>query len=53
VFDVSAEALEQGKTIGEAAQTARERLRGLAPSDPTWLAYSVYAHPNAKIALGQ
>jgi hypothetical protein len=47
------EALEQGITIGETAQAARERLRGLAPSDPTWLAYSVYAHPNARIALGQ
>jgi len=44
--------LRQGQTIGRAAQAARERVRGLAPDNPTWLAYSVYAHPNARVGFG-
>jgi len=45
------DALRQGQTIGQAAQAARIRVRGLAPDDPTWLAYSVYAHPNARVTF--
>ncbi len=46
------DALQQGEIMGQAARTARERIRGLAPHNPTWLAYSVYAHPNARVVFG-
>jgi CHAT domain-containing protein len=36
-----------GATIGEAVQTARLSVR--AADDPTWLAYTVYAHPLARV----
>jgi hypothetical protein len=47
------EALEAGETIGKAAWAARVQVRALKPADPTWLAYSVYAHPNARVVWGQ
>jgi hypothetical protein len=40
-----------GRTIGAAAQIARRRVHESAPSNPTWLAYSVYGHPNALVVL--
>jgi hypothetical protein len=43
------EELTQGRTIGDAAQKARQVVRSASPSNPTWLAYSVYAHPNARL----
>jgi hypothetical protein len=43
------EELAQGRTIGEAAQKARQVVRAASPSNPTWLAYSIYAHPNARV----
>lgn len=40
--------LEAGRTVGQAVLTARAQTRAHAPDDPTWLAYNVYAHPNAR-----
>lgn len=45
------DALRKNQTIAQAAQVARNRVRELAPADPTWLAYSVYAHPNARVVF--
>jgi hypothetical protein len=36
-----------GIPIGEAARQARLRVRDEFPGDPTWLAYTVFAHPLA------
>ena len=45
-------ALEAGKTFGWAAKAARREVRRLDPSKPTWLAFTVYAHPNGRLILG-
>jgi hypothetical protein len=42
--------LVEGKTVSEAIRDARKGIK--EKGDPTWLAYSLYAHPNAKVALG-
>ncbi len=34
-------------SIGEAIHQARTEIRKLSPDDPTWLAYTVFAHPHA------
>jgi hypothetical protein len=39
-------------TLAQAAQYARQIVKAQAPHDPAWLAYSVYAHPNAQVTLG-
>ncbi len=39
----------QGKPISEAARQARLRLREDFPGDPTWLAYTLFAHPRATV----
>lgn len=44
-------ALETGETIGRAARIARHHLRNMKPADPAWLAYSVYANPNARVTF--
>jgi len=44
-------ALERGETFGAAAQEARRHVAKLAPARPTWLAYSVYGHPNGRLIL--
>jgi len=45
------EALQAGKTVGEAARIARQKTHDKAPHDPTWLAYTFYAHANARVLL--
>jgi len=39
-----------GRTLASAVCAARHAVRRQAPRDPTWLAYSLYAHPNARLA---
>ena len=46
------EALQRNQTIAQAAWTARRHIRDLGPANPTWLAYVVYAHPNAWVEIG-
>lgn len=41
--------LQNGETIAEATRQARKESR--QKGDPTWLAYSLYAHPNAVVHL--
>lgn len=43
------EEILDGKTVADAARSARSAAR--KSGDPTWLAYSVYGHPNAKAVL--
>ena len=43
------EALREGKTIGKAVKEARAHIRNTKPPRLTWMAYSVYAHPNARV----
>jgi hypothetical protein len=42
-------ALHRGKTIGEAVREARTEIRG--EPDPTWLAYTLYADPLARVTF--
>jgi hypothetical protein len=45
-------ALREGKTIGKATQEARDHIRSTTPPRLTWIAYSVYGHPNARVTFG-
>jgi len=45
-------ALTEDKTIGECIAAARQKLRSDDPSDPTWLAYTLWGDPAAKVRLG-
>lgn len=40
---------EPGMTLAAALRRAREETKTAYPNDPTWLAYSLYAHPNARV----
>jgi hypothetical protein len=50
-MEVFYHALLAGATVAEAVQKARLEARKLG--DPTWAAYSVYAHPHARVFLRQ
>jgi len=41
----------EGLPLAEAVRRARLEIRKKKPGDPTWLAYSLYGHPNAKVKL--
>lgn len=43
---------QAGMTLGEAVWQARVATRNAFPDDTTWLAYSLYAHPNARLVIG-
>lgn len=45
-------ALAKGETFGQAGRSAREHVRKLAPGNPAWLAYSIYADVHGRLALG-
>jgi CHAT domain-containing protein len=45
------DALRAGETFGESALRARREVAGTR--DPSWLAYVVYAHPNARVVFGR
>jgi WD40 repeat protein len=43
------EALRAGSSLAAAVRTARAVLRQAAPTNSTWLAYSLYSHPNGHV----
>lgn len=45
-------ALRSGVPVGEAVLKARESARATGTGDLTYLAYSLYAHPNARVRFG-
>jgi hypothetical protein len=47
------ESLIRGETLGQAAREGRQSARNSAPTDPGWLAYVVYGHPNAHVLFGE
>jgi hypothetical protein len=44
-----AQTRQPGCTLAQAMRQARALTREAYPHDPTWLAYSLYAHPNARL----
>lgn len=44
--------LRRGWSVAHSVQAAREFARSQAPGDLTWLAYSLYAHPNGRTVFG-
>ncbi len=45
------EAVRRGETVGRAALEARRVVQDKSPESSAWMAYSVYAHPNARIVF--
>ncbi|HEX6904689.1 MAG TPA: P-loop NTPase fold protein [Thermoanaerobaculia bacterium] len=43
------ENISAGETLGAACQKARRQLQAIDPSDPAFLAYRIYAHPNGRL----
>jgi hypothetical protein len=46
------DSLTRGETLGKAAKAARQEARRAAPGNPSWLAYTVYGHPNSRVLFG-
>jgi hypothetical protein len=44
--------VDDGLPLGAAVQHARRTVRDEAPDDPTWAAYTLYGHPNARVRFG-
>ncbi len=44
--------LQDNATIAEAFRLAREEIRQAAPYNSTWLAYVLYADPEARVQVG-
>jgi chaperonin GroEL len=44
------EELAKGERLADAMRSARQRAREV-PGDPSWMAYVLYAHPNARVVL--
>lgn len=45
--------LRGNATLAAAFHTARQTIREAAPANPTWLAYTLYGDPNARITWGE
>jgi len=45
--------VDERLTLGEAVREARLAVRKQAPADPTWAAYTLYGHPNARVRFGE
>ncbi|RME52036.1 MAG: CHAT domain-containing protein [Caldilineae bacterium] len=45
--------LGQGALLGDALRAARRVTRARQPANPTWLAYTLYGHPNAQVKVGR
>lgn len=45
------EELKSGSTLAHAVLRARQSIREAAPGNSTWLAYSLYSHPNARVKV--
>jgi CHAT domain-containing protein len=45
--------VDERLTLGEAVRAARVAVRREAPGDPTWAAYTLYGHPNARVRFGE
>ena len=41
--------LQAGQTLGKAFHAARQHIREMEPENPTWLAYTLYGDPNARV----
>jgi len=42
-----------GEPFGQAVWEARNAVRRLAPANPSWLAFSAFAHPNGRLVFGR
>lgn len=38
-----------GASLGDAVRSARDQVKNAFPASPTWLAYTVYGHPEAQV----
>jgi len=47
------EAVRKRVPLGQAVRRVREAVREAHPGDPTYLAYSLYAYPNARVERGR